>query len=90
MTNIIIVMAASFIIALILNKITEKTNIKEKCEEVVDNKPFIKWTPLLFIILYFIIIKFVVPGLGLGVISAIVTQIVCITAAVYTFELFNV
>ena len=89
MTNIIIVMAVSFVIAIILNKVTEKTNLKEKCEELVDDKSFVKWTPLVFIVLYFVIIKFVVPGLGLGAISAIITQIICITAAVYTFELFN-
>lgn len=89
MSNIVIIMVASLIISVILNKITEKTNLKEKCEKIVDNKPFVKWTPLVFLALYFFIIKFVVPNLGLSAMSAIIAQIICITAAVYTFELFN-
>lgn len=87
MQSFIFVIVLSMILSVVLSKVTEKTNIKDKCEKLTDNKPFLKWIPVLFIILYFVGLKFLIPIIGAT--GGLILQVVCISAAVFTFELFT-
>lgn len=85
---IMIVMITSFVLSILLNKISEKKGLKKKAEKMLDEKPYLSSVPwIIGAIALFVIIFGSRIGLNLPIIIGI--QVVAITVAMFLFDLFR-
>lgn len=88
--EIAIVVVVSLILSSILNKLSSDKGWKKKAEEYVDDKAYMKILPVLFILIYLVvIIGLPMLGILMPTIVLIAIQIICITLAAFFFELFR-
>ena len=88
--QIAVVVGISFILSAILNGLASKKGWKKKAEIYVDDKSYLKALPVALVILYIVTVM-LLPRVGiiLPVVVLITIQIICITFAVFLFELFR-
>lgn len=84
------VVVVSFILSAILNNLAAKKGWKKKAEIYADDRAYIRMLPVVLIIIYIVTIL-VLPKLGIALPLALLLtiQLICITLAVFLFELFR-
>lgn len=88
--EMIVVVVVSVILSAILNNLAANKGWKKKAEIYADDKAYLRALPVVLIILYIVTIL-VLPGLGIVLPTAVLItiQIICVTLAVFLFELFR-
>ncbi len=88
--EIVVVIVVSFVLSVILNNLVEKNGWKKKAEIYAEDRKYLKILPVVLIALY-IVSVLVLPRVGIVLPVAILLtiQLICITLAVFLFELFR-
>lgn len=88
--DVIVVVVVSVILSAILNNIAASKGWKKKAEIYADDRAYLRMLPIVLIVLY-IVTVLVLPKMGIVLPSAILItiQIICVTFAVFLFELFR-
>ncbi|MGL5353851.1 MAG: hypothetical protein ACRDA5_11095 [Clostridium sp.] len=88
--EIIVVVVVSFMLSAMLNNLAEKKGWKKKAEIYADDRAYLRALPLVLIILYLVTVL-VLPRVGiiLPLEILLTIQVICITLAVFLFELFR-
>ena len=88
--NMIIVVIVSIILSSILNKVAESKGWKKRAEIYADDKTYLRALPIVLIIVYIgIVLGLPMLGINLAVAILLTIQVLCITLAVFLFELFR-
>lgn len=88
MEMLIIVMVASFVLSVLLTKLSEKKGWKKKAEKYIDDKPYMGSLPWILGAVALLTIIFG-PRLGMPGFLVISLQVVSITVAMFLFDLFR-
>lgn len=88
--EIVIVVGISFALSAMLNNLSANKGWKKKAEVYADDRAYLRMLPVLLIGLYIVTIL-VLPKLGivLPLLILLTIQIICITLAVFLFDLFR-
>ncbi|MBB6625545.1 hypothetical protein [Clostridium gasigenes] len=88
--EIVVVIVLSFVLSAILNNLAAKKGWKKKAEIYAEDRNYLKILPVVLIGLY-IVTVLVLPRVGivLPVAILLIIQVICITLAVFLFELFR-
>ena len=88
--EIIVVVVVSFMLSAMLNNLADKKGWKKKAEIYADDRAYLRALPLVLIILY-VVTVFALPRMGIILPLAVLLtiQVICITLAVFLFELFR-
>lgn len=88
--EIAVVVGISFILSAILNNLAANKGWKKKAENYADDRSYLRMLPILLIILYIVtILIFPKLGIVLPIVVLLTIQVICITLAVFLFELFR-
>lgn len=88
--SMVIVVILSLILSAILNKLAVSKGWKKKVEKYGNDRAYIRLLPILLIVIYLATVL-VLPRVGiiLPLPLLLIIQVVCITLAVFLFELFR-
>lgn len=82
------VIAISFILSIVLNKLAESKGWKKKAIEFIDEKPKMRGLPM-YIGVVGLIILLGMRWLGVDLMILIPLQVILVTSVVFLFELFR-
>ncbi|MGL5085495.1 MAG: hypothetical protein ACRC68_07220 [Clostridium sp.] len=88
--EIIVVVVVSFMLSAMLNNLADKKGWKKKAEIYAEDRAYLRVLPVVLIILY-VVTVFALPRIGIVLPLAVILtiQVICITLAVFLFELFK-